>query len=103
MKVKIMGPFTEVLFSILPLRVFKFVIFVILILAHSLSYDFWWLPFEEGVEHVWSAPQMEAWEPIRKNTREYEAIYEKHENWNFKALRGKIEKSATVKWPIILT
>ena len=29
--------------------------------------------------------------------------YEKHENYKSKALRGKIEKSARVKGPIILT
>ena len=29
--------------------------------------------------------------------------YEKHENYKFKALRGKIEKSARVKGSIILT
>ena len=37
-------------------------------------------------------------EPIRSNMRDYE----KHENYKFKALRGKIEKSARVKGPIIL-
>ena len=49
------------------------------------------------------------WRQYEVHQNQYEFIrenmspYEKHKNYKFKALRGKIEKSATVKGPIILT
>ena len=46
---------------------------------------------------------MEAIRTTSEVIRETMSTYENHENYKFKVLRGKIEKSTTVKGPINLT